>query len=58
MDRVARVERHLPDTIRVSIVERVPVAIWQRKGDFVLVDASGVVIGRDGIDRYRELSVS
>ena len=53
----ARVERHLPDTIRVSIVERVPVAIWQRKGDFVLVDASGVVIGRDGIDRYRELKV-
>tara|TARA_B100000676_G_scaffold164984_1_gene162278 strand:- start:1893 stop:2744 length:852 start_codon:yes stop_codon:yes gene_type:complete len=53
----ARVERHLPDTIRVSIVERVPVAIWQRKGDFVLVDASGVVIGRDGIDRYRGLKV-
>ena len=53
----ARVERHLPDTIRVSIVERVPVAIWQRKGDFVLVDASGAVIGRDGIDRYRELKV-
>ena len=53
----ARVERHLPDTIRVSIVERVPVAIWQRKGDFVLVDASGAVIGRDGIGRYRELKV-
>ena len=53
----ARVERHLPDTIRVSIVERVPVAIWQRKEDFVLVDASGAVIGRDGIDRYRELKV-
>ena len=37
----ARVERHLPDTIRISVVERVPVAVWQHKGKFLLVDAAG-----------------
>ena len=53
----ARVERHLPDTIRVSVVERVPVAVWQHKGKFLLVDASGTVIGSDGVERFRDLKI-
>ncbi len=53
----ARVERHLPDTIKLSIIERDPIVIWQRRDDFVLVDASGTVIGSDGLDRYRKLKV-
>ena len=53
----ARVERHLPDTIRVLIIERVPIAIWQREDDFVLIDDSGAVIGSSGLDRYRNLKV-
>jgi cell division protein FtsQ len=53
----ARVERHLPDTIRVSVVERVPVAIWQDKGKFLLVDMAGKVIGSNGLERFRDLKI-
>ncbi|MBF0333428.1 MAG: cell division protein FtsQ/DivIB [Alphaproteobacteria bacterium] len=42
--RRAVVERHLPDTVLVSIVEREPVARWQIGGRFVLVDAEGATI--------------
>ena len=53
----ARVERHLPDTIRVSVVERVPVAVWQDKGKFLLVDTAGKVIGSNGLERFRDLKI-
>jgi cell division protein FtsQ len=53
----ARVERHLPDSIRVSVVERVPVAVWQDKGTFLLVDTAGTVIGSDGVERFRDLKI-
>ena len=53
----ARVARRLPNTIYVEIVEREPIAIWQNKGKFVLVDPEGVVITRQGIDRFGHLKV-
>ena len=53
----ARVERHLPDTIRVAIRERIPVAVWQKKGKFLLVDAGGVVIGSEGFERFKNLKI-
>ncbi len=37
----ARVSRRLPDTLVVELVERSPVAVWQRGGRHVLIDASG-----------------
>ncbi|MCX7930965.1 MAG: cell division protein FtsQ/DivIB [Rhodovarius sp.] len=37
----ARVERHLPGTIRVFIVERQAFAIWQHQGRFRVIDRSG-----------------
>ena len=52
-----RVERHLPDTIRVAIRERIPVAVWQKKGKFLLVDAGGVVIGSEGFERFKNLKI-
>lgn len=53
----ARIERRLPDTIRVAIVERVPVAVWQDDGKFLLVDASGAVIGSESVARFGHLKV-
>lgn len=38
------VERMLPNTIIVRITERRPIAIWQRHGQFSLIDAAGQVI--------------
>lgn len=42
--REARVSRRLPDTMVIEVIERVPVAVWQREGRFHLVDAEGVVL--------------
>jgi len=53
----ATVERRFPATIYVRILERRAMAIWQRKGRFVLVDARGDVIGREGLSRYGHLKV-
>lgn len=51
----ARVERRLPGTIFVNLIEREPAAIWQHRGRFALVDRSGVVIGSDDVARYSHL---
>lgn len=53
----ARIERRLPDTIFVSIEERTPVAIWQRGGEFVLIDRDGAVIGSEGLSKFDGLKV-
>jgi cell division protein FtsQ len=49
------VERALPGTLHVRIIEREPVALWQYQGKVALVDDNGVVM--DGIDKanYRSL---
>ena len=53
----ATVERMLPDTVLVSIVEREPLALWQHQGEFALVDVSGEVILRDGLSEFTDLLV-
>lgn len=42
--RRATVERRFPDTVFIRIVERQPLALWQRKGKLFVVDRDGVVI--------------
>ena len=42
--RRAVVERRLPDELFIHLEERVPLALWQRKGTFVVVDRSGQVV--------------
>ena len=44
----ARVSRRLPDLLAVDIVERVPVAVWDRAGRLALIDRTGAVI--EGVD--------
>lgn len=43
----ASIVRKLPGELHIALTERVPVALWQRDGDHVLVDADGVVLSRD-----------
>ena len=38
----ARVSRRLPDTLLIHIVEREPAAVWQNRGQLMLVDTKGV----------------
>ena len=53
----ATVERMLPNTILLSVVERHPLALWQRKGSFDLIDRKGKVILGQSIEKFSDLLV-
>jgi cell division protein FtsQ len=53
--RAATVERRLPDTIYLRLVEREPLALWQVEGKLALIDREGVVITHEHLGRYAEL---
>lgn len=53
----ARIERRLPDTLHVTLVERRPLALWQRGRDFTLVDQDGVAIDGQDVRRFHDLPV-
>jgi cell division protein FtsQ len=53
----ATVERMLPNTILLSIIERHPLALWQRKGSFKLIDRKGKIILGQSIERFSDLLV-
>jgi len=55
--REATVERMLPSTVLLTIEERQPVALWQHKEQFHLIDESGAVILRKGLERFSDLLV-
>ncbi|MDA1323363.1 MAG: FtsQ-type POTRA domain-containing protein [Proteobacteria bacterium] len=55
--REASVNRRLPNMIQVSIKERQPMALWQRKGRLVLVDTYGVVVTGHKLGRFRNLII-
>jgi len=44
----ATVERRLPDSIHVTLVERRPMALWQTEGKMHLVDQNGIAIVGEG----------
>lgn len=51
----AQVERQLPDTIHITIVERAPFARWQIDGRVVLIDRTGHILQRGDPDSHRNL---
>lgn len=51
----ATVERRLPDTLVIQLVERRPFAIWQHQGKFVLIDRAGLVVANQDLARFRAL---
>ena len=55
--RSATVERRLPDRVHLLIVERVPIALWQNKGRYFLVDGDGQVVG-DQVEDYADLPLT
>ena len=55
--RAVVIERHLPDTLALRIVERKPIAFWQLDGQFSLIDTEGVAIPIDDIGRFGKLPV-
>jgi cell division protein FtsQ len=55
--RSASVERRLPDTLHIRLVERQPLAFWQQHGKLVLIDHDGVVIPNERLDQFGNLIV-
>jgi cell division protein FtsQ len=53
--REASVERRLPGLVSVHLVERVPMALWQHEGRFVLIDRHGVQIETEEVGRFDRL---
>jgi cell division protein FtsQ len=53
--RSAVVERRLPDTLYVRLVERKPLALWQHGGKLELIDQEGGVIPVTRLDRFAKL---
>lgn len=51
----ARVERLLPDRLHISIVERQPFALWQRREQLVLIDATGAPIAKANVAAFAHL---
>lgn len=51
----ASVERLLPNIIVVRLDERAPLALWQLRGHFSVIDAEGYVLARDAVSRYGHL---
>lgn len=46
----AAVERRLPDTVAITIVERKPIALWQHNEKITLIDAAGSNLGSVAIE--------
>jgi cell division protein FtsQ len=54
----AVVERRLPGTLVVSLIERAPFAVWQDRGRFRLIDRNGETMGEQDVGRAaKELSL-
>lgn len=51
----ATVERRLPGTIVVRLIERRPFAIWQNHGKFTLIDRDGNVVTNRNVADFRSL---
>lgn len=49
------VERRFPDTIYVGLVERTPIALWQKDQKLHLIDKSGVILTNYDLNRFAGL---
>jgi cell division protein FtsQ len=53
--RSALIERRLPGTLHVRLVERKPLAVWQHDGKQELIDRDGTVIPVTDLSRFAKL---
>jgi cell division protein FtsQ len=53
--REARVVRQLPDVITITLIEREPLALWQKQGKLTLIGRDGALITSRGLSRYARL---
>lgn len=51
----ASVQRRWPDSLKVTIVERRPIALWQHQGRLQLIDQEGRILPSDRLEDFRHL---
>ena len=51
----AEVRRHFPDTVSVRLIEKRPFALWKKGNELAVVERSGAVITKVGLDRLGRL---
>jgi cell division protein FtsQ len=51
----AEVRRHFPDAVSVRLVEKRPFALWRNGRELSIVERSGAVITKAGIERFAHL---
>ena len=49
------ISKQFPNTLVIKIVERTPIAIWQNKGGYQLIDEDGHLMGTQSITQYLNL---
>lgn len=52
----AVVERHLPDTVYIRLIEN-SLALWQKNNKLSVVDEDGVVLTDMGLERFKNLLI-
>ncbi len=55
--RNATVERLLPDTVRIRLTERRPIALWQHKRELKLIDSGGTVVTDRALGRFAKFLI-
>lgn len=55
--KIASVERRLPNIVYVRLIERQPLALWQRHGQMTLIDRDGVEIPGADLSHFGNLPV-
>ncbi len=53
----AVVERILPDTISITLEERIPMALWQHQGKLSIIDTDGIVLSDGNLERFKHLMI-
>jgi cell division protein FtsQ len=55
--RSAIVQRRWPSTIQVRLIERYPIALWQNKGQYFLIDDQGHILENQNLKEFASLPV-
>lgn len=56
--RRVQIERRWPDTLYIGLTERVPLALWQYDGRVRVIDAEGVVLTDNNLERFKDLPIA
>ncbi len=55
--KYAEVERQLPSTLSIRMIEKIPTALWQNNGEVSLIDSDGEIIHDKSLDNFSDLII-